>query len=173
MESDWTAVWLPILVAIFTGLTVGAVLMSGYGPWISQRPKVRILEIQEKAWYFYYRTTDNANSHIEGKELWVRIVVKNDGLEKSFIAAEFTDEHGQVFRSGGVIHLEPSERLESNIRMRSPRQKGSPEEAKSLVGTLTLEPSGNRRMFFGAKWLKEQIEVPYDQSKLLETAWGS
>jgi len=161
------ATWPQIIVAVFTGLTVLAVMAAGFGPWIAQRPRVKILDIKESSWHFTYRTDNAQISHLNGTELFLAISLKNDGLERSYVSLGFTVKSPPFFfRSNESIPINPSQRLEMTVSLHLPESEGHPNKGQTIEGTLNVEPSGNCRLhFWGTKVLKQQVSVLYDEFK--------
>ena len=169
MDVDWTS----IIVAAFTGLTVVSVLLAGFAPWVAKRPKVILLDLTDAGWYCIYRTGDDQISQRIGSELSLHIVLKNDGLERSYVNLTFTNKEPELFfRSNNVIPIDPAQRVELDIRLYLPAREGLPEKETGLKGELVVEPSGNKRMLWGRKWLKRALEVPYDEAKSVSMVVG-
>ena len=131
------------------------------------RPKVELLGIREAGWYFTYRTGNDQVRRQSGTEVYLAITLKNNGGERSYVSITVKEQqHGFLFRCGESIILDPVQRFEGDIFLNLPEQEGHPTEGETLTGMLLIEPSGNQRLkFWGKKFLKKRLEVPYTQDK--------
>lgn len=127
MDNNGTD-WPVVLAAVFTGLTVLAVLFSGLGPYIASRAKVRLLDVRSARWYFVKANTPEQEMELQGTLLRVDVSIENEGETTSYISGILEDVgNNWCFRSEHYrrIKLEPSTYYEGDILLWLPARESA------------------------------------------------
>ena len=148
------------ITAIATSLTVLAVLGGALMMHLLTKPRVAILSVSPIGWFYIF---EGGNKRV-GTKVSVNLRLENSGSEKTFIKGKFLTQDGKIFTLSGYLPLEGHGTIFDTILCFDlPKEKGFPLNGEVLHGFLKLEPWGNRRLWFGKKYLTAKIDIPENQ----------
>ena len=151
---DWNSI-----TAIATSLTVLVGLGASAMIWMFTKPKVELLNSSPVGWFYSYKD----GKDIDGICIAVNVELVNNGSENTTLTGSFTDSDSKIFLLNNPIKIEGhGERARAILHFELPYNNKFTER-KTIHGTLELEPWGNRRLFFGKKYLTRELNITEKQ----------
>ena len=150
------------ITAVATSATVISVVGVALMQWVWSRPKVKLISCHPIGWFCTYINGEK----IDNIRLVIEIKMRNEGSDKTVVDFDFTTDKGEVFISDNNIELERVSKIITNhICLDKKCDDYKQYKGQLIRGKLKLTPLGHKRLFWGKKYLYENLTIPENQAQ--------